>query len=87
MPSHWQRATRDLSCGAAKFTTQPCEKCGGSMRVVNGAWLRERREAAGVALREMARRLDFSAPYISDVERGRRNCTAEILSAYERLAS
>lgn len=62
-----------------------CSACGGPRPVVNGDWLRERRKAAGLTLREMAGRLDFSAPYISDVERNRRNCTPAIRKAYEAL--
>ena len=38
-----------------------------------GATVREIREAAGTSLRELARRLGWSAAYVSDIERGRRN--------------
>lgn len=44
-----------------------------------------KRQAAKLTLREMARALDFSAPYICDVELGRRHCTADLLKAYESL--
>lgn len=53
--------------------------------LVNGAWLRARRVAAGVSLRALARQLDFSAAYISDIERNHRGCSHEIQVAYERL--
>jgi transcriptional regulator with XRE-family HTH domain len=38
-----------------------------------GQAIREAREKKGISLRELARRLDVSAPYISDVEHGRRS--------------
>lgn len=53
--------------------------------MVDGAWLREKRKAAKLTLREMARRLEFSTPYLCDVELNRRNCTPEIRKAYEAL--
>lgn len=37
-----------------------------------GSMMREEREKAGISLREMARRLGISAPYLSDLERGNR---------------
>lgn len=47
--------------------------------------LRHIRERAGISLRAMAIRLKLSAPYLSDIERGNRNCTEDIGSAYEKL--
>lgn len=40
--------------------------------VATGALMREKREAAGVSLREMGRRLGVSAAYLSDLELGKR---------------
>jgi len=37
-----------------------------------GAYIRNTRGAAKMSLRELARRLDVSAPFLSDVEHGRR---------------
>lgn len=37
-----------------------------------GEMARAARIAAGLSLREMARRLNYSAPYVSDLEHGRR---------------
>lgn len=37
-----------------------------------GAYIRQTRDAAKMTLRELARRLDVSAPFLSDVEHGRR---------------
>ena len=52
----------------------PCVHCGGAGYVVrvNPTWLRSTRERAGISLREMARRIGVSAPYVCDVEHGRR---------------
>lgn len=47
--------------------------------------LRIARVRSGMSLRAVARKLRKSAPYISDIELGRRNCTREILEFYEKL--
>lgn len=61
--------------------------CGtGEIEVLDPRWLREVREGAGVSVREMARRLGHSAPYVSDVERGKRNVPRDWLAIYRRLA-
>lgn len=69
-----------------KFVDAPCPTCGAPHPIVNGAWLRWQRRAAGLTLRGMAKRMCFSAPYLCDVERNRRNCTPEIRAAYEALS-
>ena len=38
-----------------------------------GAAARSRREASGKSLRQVARELGISAPFLSDLERGKRN--------------
>ncbi len=48
-----------------------------------GAILRGKREKAGITIREIARRLGKSAPYIGDLELGRRNWSQGILTSYE----
>lgn len=57
-------------------TTKPCPHCDGTGRVMDeravGALMRKVREAKGLSLREVARRLKWSAPYVSDLERGQR---------------
>lgn len=70
-----------------KYADRPCPTCGAPRSIVNGDWLREQRERARLTLREVARRLGFSAPYISDIELGRRNCTPAILEFYEQLSA
>lgn len=37
-----------------------------------GEFIREKREAAGLSLRELARRVEITAPFLSDIELGRR---------------
>lgn len=67
-----------------------CSSCGGTglHRFVDPQWLRARRKAAGRSLRDLGRQLGLSAPYLSDVELGRRSITTEhkIAIAYLRLA-
>jgi len=47
-----------------------------------GAKLRGKRVECGVSVREMARRIGFSAAYVSDVETGRRNVTIAFADAF-----
>lgn len=47
-----------------------------------GAMMRQRRERAKLSLREVARRLGYSAPYVSQLERGLRTWSDDKLSAY-----
>ena len=68
-----------------KFTNQPCRACGTPKATINPEWLRAERLKTKLTLREFAARLGFSAPYISDVELGRRHCTPAILKHYEAL--
>lgn len=49
-----------------------------------GVILRAAREAAGLSLGAMARRTNYSKPYLSRVEAGQRRLTPEIVAAYEQ---
>ena len=49
-----------------------------------GDFIREQRSAARVSLRELARTAGVSNPYLSQVERGLRKPSAEILAAIAR---
>ena len=49
-----------------------------------GEFIREQRNAAKVSLRELARAAGVSNPYLSQVERGLRKPSAEILAAIAR---
>lgn len=62
-----------------------CEHCHGSglRTAVPGQALRAHRVALGWTLRAFAVRLGFTAPYLCDVEYGRRRATEAIVEAYE----
>jgi transcriptional regulator with XRE-family HTH domain len=49
----------------------------------NPAYLRQAREQAGVSLRAMARAVGYSAPYVSDLERGHRELSPTMLDQFE----
>lgn len=72
---------------AAKFTHGTCSKRGTPRTVLNGQWLRERRQHAGLSLRDFATRVGVSAAYICDIEHNRRNCLPAMRDAYENIAS
>jgi DNA-binding transcriptional regulator YiaG len=65
--------------------TLPCPCCGAPRRGYAGADLRAVREAAEVAVRELARRSGVSSTHLSDVELGRRRATPAVVAAYEGL--
>ena len=50
-----------------------------------GAEMRARRTLLGYSLRSFAKKLNISAPYLSDLERGNRNYTAELQCKSEEL--
>ena len=70
-----------------QFLDGACPTCGGNgaIRMVNPAWLRERREAAGLSLRDVGAAMGWSAVYISDIERGRRAVPAKLHDYYLTL--
>jgi len=63
-----------------------CIRCGGSGKEPDhkalGQAMRAKREASGLTLRSLAKRLSFSAAYISDLELGRRNWSAGMRESY-----
>lgn len=69
---------------------RPCRRCGGSGVEVDpvetGREMRALREAAGLSLREMARRMGYSVQYISDLERGQREWRAALMQPYRDLS-
>lgn len=70
-----------------KLERRVCPHCRGKGETFGPApgELRRHRESLGLSLREVARRLGYSPPYISDVELGRRGVTASVLSGYAAL--
>jgi predicted transcriptional regulator len=51
----------------------PCPTCKEPRKALLGSKLREKREAAGIGLREVAKKAGLSPSYVSDLERGKRN--------------
>ncbi len=49
-----------------------------------GAFIRQQRERANISLRKLADRADISNPYLSQIERGLRKPSAEILKSIAR---
>jgi transcriptional regulator with XRE-family HTH domain len=68
-----------------RYLSVPCNECGHPKRVINGHWLRELREKAGMTQRQFGELVKLSSPYLSDIERNRRACPEEIQKAYETL--
>jgi transcriptional regulator with XRE-family HTH domain len=69
--------------------TMRCPKCRGTGRVPDaraiGAVMRQRREKAKRSLRSVARSLEVSAAYLSDLERGNRRWTDAIKAKVQAL--
>lgn len=61
-----------------------CPSCGAAKESIDGRSLRAARTVQAVSLRELARRVGFSAAYLSDVERNRRAVTPKVLDLYRR---
>lgn len=69
----------------SKWITVPCSCCNGKRKVINGQWLKNIREQAMIDQRTFGRETNTSGPYISDIERNRRDCPTDIFEAYLRL--
>lgn len=65
-----------------------CGTCGGSGRVPDpvfvGQKMRKLRKSEGKTLRAVARAMDLSAAYLSDLELGRRGWSKSLQQAYVR---
>lgn len=63
-----------------------CASCSGTGQVimVSGEWARQQRRMARLSLREVARRMGFSAPYICDLELGRRPMSGGLWERYSK---
>lgn len=68
-----------------KYRAGRCPTCGHKIIEISGAWLKWRRERAGLDQRTLAKRLKISGPYLSDIERNRRECPPSIERAYFKL--
>lgn len=64
-----------------------CPKCAGTGKVTDpyaeGRALREFRKSKAVSLREMSRRLQVSAAFLSDVELGKRGARGRWMERYQ----
>ena len=69
-------------------TAMPCPRCAGTGSILDprtvGQQMRELREKKSVSVREIARKLGLSAPYISDLELGRRAFNAALIQRYKK---
>jgi len=57
----------------------------GTQTIADAKAMRARREKKGVSVRGMAKRIKISAPFLSDIETGRRSCPDYVLKAYQKL--
>jgi hypothetical protein len=64
-----------------------CPHCNGTGRIFDseqvGNFLRKKRESLSNSLRDVAKRMGISAPYLSDLERGNRAWNLEKIDQYE----
>ena len=71
---------------ARDINLKPCEHCEGTGMVPRtyetGRDMMRRREAAGISLRALARTLKFSAAYVCDLEKGRRQWSMRLVRKY-----
>lgn len=52
-----------------------------------GELMRKNRESIGLSLRDMASRMEISAPYLSDLEIGNRNWSQKLMDLWWESAS
>jgi transcriptional regulator with XRE-family HTH domain len=69
------------------WTSGKCPSCGGAAKVLNGQWFRWFRLQRKESLREVARRGELSAAFVSDFELGRRNWSPRLAKAYSIRAA
>lgn len=68
--------------------TKACHCCSGSGKewdhLVVGAEMRALRTKAELTLDALAAKLDFTKPYLSDLERGKRNWNDSLIAGYRK---
>lgn len=66
----------------------PCKRCAGTGlepdHSETGKLMRSKREDTGVSLRTVATAMEISAPYLSDMELGRRGWSSEMIQRADR---
>lgn len=72
---------------APKYRRVPCATCvgAGTIRAINGAYLRGKRERAGLTQAHLARALGVTSQFLSRIEGNWVPCPARFLTAYESL--
>lgn len=68
-----------------KAITCPDCRGKGKLLVADHKAMRRRREQRGITTRKMGKRVKVSAPFLSDIENGKRACPTYVLKAYEKL--
>lgn len=81
-------AERDRIRGFAVLTG-PCPHCdgAGTRQFVSGTAMEDHRKALGRSLRYTAGQIGVTAPYLHDVEHGRRRATDRVVNGYAALTS
>jgi hypothetical protein len=67
----------------ANMKREICRRCGGKGTVEGATTYRAKRMRAKASLRSVARLMGISAPYLSDLERGKRDWSADMVSKFE----
>ena len=62
-----------------------CGTCGELREVVDGAWLRGKRNGAKLSLSQMAKRAKVSKTFVSAIERNLYVAPARVVRVYEKL--
>lgn len=70
-----------------EYISKTCVQCDGRGIILqlNPLYIRSKRIKAGISMRQMARDLGFSAPFLSDVEHGKRNPNYKIINYIKNL--
>ena len=71
----------------SEYLPGACPHCGGfgSPVASNPEWLKQTREAVGIAQATLAKSLGLSAQYLCDIEHGRRDVPQVVHEAYRKL--
>lgn len=83
----WRRVHIPRGPAPPRYQQHRCGHCAGTgtIRAINGQWLRWKREHARLDQRTFGATLGVSGPYLSDIENNRRVCPVEIEAAYKAL--
>jgi hypothetical protein len=68
---------------STSYQTSKCDQCEGTGRVKSNFYARQRRERMGLSLRTVARLMNISAAYLSDLELGRRPWSEKLIKRFQ----